>query len=180
MSGVKIIDLPAEILEKIFGDFSMWDDDTLINLTQVCRKFNDVIGASSKLMDELTIFWYGDNLQDTRSLMQSRRKYRNISLHEVTALKPSLMTFICDHTFMLSSLHLYECALQTSDFGLLLKNIAKNLTTISMCSVNFVEDHDPFPIEFTQLKWIELMYGGGNGYFSVFDFFKGNKSVTVS
>lgn len=177
MEEAMIMNLPEEILEEIFMKLEL---EEVEDLTTVCKKFNDVISSSVNLMESFHVFWNGKKLNDTRVILKSKRKFRNIFVKKISRIKSSLLKFITINACTLTYLSFYKCALFTSEFGDILKLVANNLKNLSLCDVNFVEDDDAQPIEFQKLDWIDLMYGGGQGYSVICNFFKGANSVKVS
>ena len=74
MSKINVMDLPDEILEKIFLDAT----GSLKSLMGVCKRFNRIVNSSIKLMDKLSVKWNERKLKDIDVLLASQRNYRNI------------------------------------------------------------------------------------------------------
>jgi hypothetical protein len=176
MPKVSICHLPSEILEQVF---SFVDPDQLYELTEVCPRFNAAISSSYSLMSAFTVTWKKSKGQDMRPLLKSERKYQRINVEQIVGFKSNLQSFFSKHATTLSDVNFTECSFTSSEFGAAMKGLADNLKFIGMCDVNFEVDGDIVPIKFTKLNYMEIMYGGGDGYSSVINFFTGSKNVQV-
>jgi hypothetical protein len=73
--------LPIEIKEEIFTYLSASD---ILNLTLVCRNFNESIGQSRKCMNRFWIKFYSFNLKDLDCLKASVRNYEKLKINRVS------------------------------------------------------------------------------------------------
>lgn len=181
----KIVDLHTEILEKIF---LMLPSDSIKNLTQVSKKFNDVIGSNKQLMDSFIVMWrkcsQGDDL---RPLLTSRRKYRKINIKTVTALKPnniasalkpSLVIFLSNNATTLKDVTIENSAIKASELQQLLELVRENLETIELTCVKLFIDCDIEPIHLPKLVKLDLE--AGFKYGSLLKFFTDTPNLKVN
>ncbi|KAG5677597.1 hypothetical protein PVAND_007343 [Polypedilum vanderplanki] len=173
---MNICDLPDHILEKIFLEI---DYDEIFDLTSVCSRFNEVISSSYQLMSSFTVQWKKSMSKqvDLRPLLSSERKYQRIQIEDIVGIKPNLDKFITKHANTLSEVNLFECSFKSSEISAALEVLKDNLHLIGMCEVNFEVDSKIVPIQFKKLNYMEIMYGYGDGYCSIFNMFTGCKTV---
>lgn len=167
--------LPAEILEKIFLHLPTCQ---ILDIALVCKTFNEVIGSSIKLMNGFHLEFKKSS--DLRIFENSVRKYRSVNIENIQSVKPKLQKFLSDNSSTLTSIGLYDCSFQSSFLHKLLEAVAKNLETISMCEVNFEVDSEVVAVELPRLQYMEIMYGYGEGYSSIMNFFSNAINVDVS
>lgn len=168
--------LPEEILEKIL---LMCPDEEIPELTLVSKRFNQVIGNSSRLMRNFEVQWEPRSGENKFPLMISNRKYRKISVTSDNA-RFSLQIFLKNNARSLSWINLCDCSVTSTELKDLLNLVASNLEELTFCGVSIKVDCPIQPIELPKLCDMEVMYGEGDGYTSVIPMFKGAKLERLS
>lgn len=144
------------------------------DLMVVSKKFSDVIGNSVKLMENFEVQWEKNKERgDMRPLLKSKRKYRKLQVLSVTGINRALHRFFSNHATTLTSIYFHDCAMSSTELRSILTRLAANLKEVNMCEVNFELDCDVEPIKMPQLHEMEIMYGRGDGYISILQFFSG-------
>lgn len=161
--------LSEEILEKILLSVP---DYEIPSLTLVCKKFNNVISNSVKLMNSFEVQWQKNKQLDMRPLFKSARKYRKISVIDTSGIKANLQEFLSNHSRSLTSISFYECTMTSTELKNVLENVPK-LIDFNCCEVNFEVDCDVSSVELKHLKNMELMYMYGDGFAGIVEFFSG-------
>jgi F-box domain len=162
--------LSEEILEEILLYIPKHE---IPGITLVSKKFNDVISSSVKLMENFEVQWQKNKDLDMRPLLQSNRKYRRLSVIEVAGIKQNLDGFLNDHASTLTSIYFYDCSMTSTELQSILNRVAGQLKELNMCEVNFEVDGEVEAIKLKSLKQMEIMYGHGDGFVSIFPFFAG-------
>jgi hypothetical protein len=165
MAEVNLSDLHEEILEKIF-----LYADKIKELTEVCKKFNDVIGSSALLMDKLVVNWKEVKFNDVKPLLESKRKYRNIRIEEI-GLKMDLVNFLKFHN--LTELSLVNSSLSIFDCELIFKIIKENIVDLKLYDVKIWGEKETVPIDFPKLDTLYLSVVKSDKMSLIFNFFKG-------
>jgi len=173
MSGINITDLHEEILEKIFLYTS---SDKIKELTEVCTKFNDVIGSSARLMDKFVVNWNEVKFKDIQPLLASKRKYRNVQIDEI-GVNQDLVHFLNIHN--LTKLTLHHSTLSIYDCELILKIVRENIVDLKFYEVKIWGEKETAPINFPNIDTIFLNAVKSDKMSLIFNFFKGAK-VDVS
>lgn len=174
---LQITDLPKEILEKIFIKLPYWQ---IPELTEICKQFNDVVSSSVQLMESFDVQWRKrEKGEDIRMLLSSTRKYRRMQILEAVGLKKSLRSFLDNHSSTLTFVSMHDCSLKSSELRTLLDFVAPNIKTFSMCDVNFEVDCEVVPLKLPKLDYMEVMYGAGEGYCSIINFFAEAPNIKV-
>lgn len=165
--------MPSEVLEHILKFVPGYE---IPDLTLVSKQFNEVISNSVKLMNNFEVQWdRSKDRGDMRPLLKSKRKYRKLNVLEITGIKPCFDRFITNHASTLTSIGFYDCAMTSTELYSILIRVASNLEEIDFCEVNFELDCDVKPIVMPKMKSMEIMYGRGDGYVSILNFFEGSK-----
>lgn len=168
MSSIE--ELSDEILEEIL---SYLPGKSMLMLTTVSTRFNDVISSSVKLLNHFEVQWSSNTNLDLRPLLNSTRKYRNLRLYDVTALKYNLNQFIVNHRTTLKSIHLFDCKFNASEIQSILDLVSANLEDLNICEINIEADVEVQPISLPKLKDLELMYGRDSGFVAIIKAFEG-------
>ena len=159
--------LSEETLEQIFLDLPVC---MIPELTTVCRKFNEVVSNSVNLMKFMEVQWQKNKSLDMRPLLESTRKFRLISIIEMSRVSPSLQSFLHNHSNTLTCISFNECAMTSSELESVLKSLP-NLVELNMCEVNFEVDSEVSAVDLKELKSMETMYMYGDGLVGVLGFF---------
>jgi len=177
MSETKIIDLPEDVLEKIF----LYVQNVEIKkITEVCKLFNSTVGSSIKLMDKINLTWDEKNLCNTDVLMSSNRKYRQIRiLNGRELLSNKLVKFLTKHTFI-HAVELSKCQYLASELEKLLEKKRKALQTLKIIYSVPTSEYDKNLIEmrFPKLKNLEINLCEKND--KLFIIFKKKRRLEVS
>jgi hypothetical protein len=177
MSNASILNLPNEMLETIFSHL---DSDEVVTLTEVCQRFNEVIGFSPRLMSEFTINWRENGDKNRQSLLQSKRKYQRLNVSQALRISSDLQDFISKHSTTLCEINFTKCTFSSSEFGAVMRQLANSLKSLGMNELSFTVDSEVSPIKFSKLEQMNIMCDDGGSFCSIINFFTNSKNVKVS
>jgi hypothetical protein len=123
---VTILDLPSEVLTRIFSQLNLKD---LKALTETCKPFNETIGSSASLMKSFKVKWKKDSHQNQHInlLIGSRRHYQKLEIHAVEGINIYLSTFIQNHSSSLDYIRIIDGSLRLIELIGILQATANNL-----------------------------------------------------
>jgi hypothetical protein len=185
---MKITEFPEEILENIFLKVSN-SGGSLIQLSETCHKFNDIIGSSAKLMDRIKVNWNakGNKEENKEALLISKRKYRWITTDDWTEKRtdqcfdPLLLCFLTKQKASIDTIEIINevdsIGYLMSELEMLFKIVGPNLKSIMLAFIRCINDKETNSINFPKLKTIEIHDGTFDGYFNLFG---GADNVEVS
>ena len=175
MSKTNIVDLPEDVLEKIF----LYVENVEIKkITEVCKLFNSTVGSSIKLMDKINLTWNEKNLCNTDVLMSSNRKYRQIRiLNGRELLSNKLLKFLTKQTFI-HAVELSKCQYLASELEKLLEKMRVALQTLKIIYSVPTNDKDLKEMRFPKLKNLEISLCERND--KLFIIFKKKRMLEVS
>lgn len=162
MSEINIAELPNEILEEIFS----FSNGELKKLSLVCKRFNEAIGSSKKLMSKLTMRFggYSNNKRELQSLLASDRRYRKMYVGNISKFDFNLRQLMVRHASTLDEITLSDCCINLSEFAAVIKVLANNLRTICLDKVEFKAIKKVKPIKFHKLEQLEHISRFGYEY----------------
>ncbi|KAL7049219.1 hypothetical protein ACKWTF_003632 [Chironomus riparius] len=169
MAEINIIDLHEEILKKIIFYAS---NEKIKELTEVCTKFNNVIGSSAKLMDKFVIVWKEVKFKDVKPLLLSKRKYRNIEIEEI-GLHQDLVHFLNSHSSTLTELSINNSSLSIFDCELIFKIVGDNILDLKLYGVNIWGEKETVPVNFPKMESLYLNATRHDKMSLIFNFFIG-------
>ena len=172
------MELPVEILEKIFVDVSN-TGGSLKNLTEVCKCFNHLISSSPKLMKNLSVKWMENNIKNAEVLLATCRNYETITISDMRKKRfnPMLMQFVMNQSKTINTIELRFCDVLTSEYEKLLNIVGPHVTKIVIFCVGCRIDNQMNIIKFPKLKYVKIT--GANSYEVLFPF-RGTENVVVS
>ncbi|KAG5678432.1 hypothetical protein PVAND_008106 [Polypedilum vanderplanki] len=142
--------LPIEIKEEIFKYLSSAD---LLNLTLVCKNFNESIGQSRKCMERFWIKFYSFNLKDLEALKVSIRNYEKIKVNRVK--REDHFQFLIDLQQNWKKILIYNCEFNYyHTYKLLIESIANNVEELEISDIEVLCYNEPsnMRINFPALK----------------------------
>jgi hypothetical protein len=176
---MKITEFPAEILENIFLKVSN-SGGSLIQLSETCNRFNDIIGSSAELMDRIKVNWNPPRMKEENKevLLISKRKYRCITTNDWTekrtdqCLDPLLLCFLTKQKASIDTIEIRNEANSEayliSELEMLLKIVGENLKSIYLVFIRCINDKETSSMNFPKLKTIKIYGGRFDGYFHLF------------
>jgi hypothetical protein len=165
--------LPEETIEKFL---LLCPSDCLPDFTLVSKRFNQVIGNSSRLMKNFEVCWEDRDGETKFPLMDSKRKYRNLDINNDSS-RLLLPHFIKNNATTLTLISFSKCFMTSTELKNLLKLVAGNIESLAFYNVNLKLDSSVESVETPKLNNLIIMHGdsNGDGYGCVIPFFKGAK-----
>jgi hypothetical protein len=151
-----ILDLPSEVLEKIFLQLNAKD---LKAITETCKTFNEFVGSSTSLMQSFDVVWKKDTHEDPDIylLTESRRRYQKIDIFDAEGIHSNLTTFIKTHLSSLAGIRFYSGSFKMSELIMMLEVTAPNLEHFKLSCTNFQDDvEEVHAIRFPKLLKLEI------------------------
>lgn len=161
MTKITILDLPVEILEKIFLFVSKSKirpgipNKKISTLTEVCKKFKDVIESSSCLVGVFHAVFDNDKRKDFQVILGSRREYGNVAIISYNSIPETIHKFIARQSFI-TSLTIDWSTVKVSDLNLIFTGIAKSLEKVCIIKVKLIENDAAANVELPKLKYLIL------------------------
>lgn len=161
MRETSIIDLPEEILEKIFlliprsnaCPYKMFKK--ISNLTEVCQKFKRVVETSSSLMSLLYVEFDDDKRKHTHKMLKSQRQYKNISIKGYKNITHAIINFII-YRSSITNISICCCSIKTSDLNLIIRCVSRNLETLYIKNMTLINDTSAEIVNLPNLKHFSL------------------------
>lgn len=173
MEHIKLYEFPSNILFEIV---SYLEFKSLINLTTVCKSFNDLIGFSSLTMDKIKLK-IEDNC-DFQLLFNSGRKYTKIQLMKLdnSTLHP-LVVFLNAKQASIKKIQFYNCKFSPKELRTILLTVRNGIEELDFEWLNVLSNTAVKPINFQKLT--KVLFYKGDLSAKIFNFFKGCKSLKV-
>jgi hypothetical protein len=178
-----ICELPDEVLVKIF---SYLEPIEVLELTEICSRFNDVV--SSQMMRMFKVCWTTRNKEpadaDFSVLLGSSRRYQTLECMSACRLSDDLRRFINEQSYSLNRISLMDFGLNVSEMGEMLGIIGPNLRSFALQYPRHmtldVEEMNPIPFFNLDHLRIGLKKAPDSIWTILKDFFRLAKSIKVN
>lgn len=155
MDHINLHELPAHILVKIFS-YTRGKD--LIELTAVCRLFNDLISNCNSTTAKISIAFDHTKDKDFSALLNTKRKYQRVSVNRIMdgASKIALSTLLTIQQDSIKVLELFSCHLTSLEVKYLLLSIRNFVEEITFNCTTFSDGFIHAPVGFPKLSKLEF------------------------